>query len=295
MAPHHLALVVLVCAVWGFNFIAGKVGVGHFPPLFFTAVRFVIVGALLAPFLRYHAGRMGLVLMIGIFAGSVHFALMFSGLRVADVSVASVVVQLNVPFVTLLSVVMLGERIRWKRGLGIAMAILGIMVISFDPAVFDQATGLSLMALAALSMAVGMVLMRRITGVSPMGMQAWIATLSAPVLLLGSFAIETDQWQSLQNADTMEWSALLYTAIGASIVGHGGMFYLLQRYEASKIGPLTVMAPVFSIVSGVTIMGEPLTERIVLGSALTLVGVVIVSLREGQMKKITDTELESPS
>ncbi len=282
MAPHHFALIVLICLIWGFNFIAAKVGVGEFPPLFFTALRFGIVGVLLAPLLRYYPNQMGKVAMIGIFAGSLHFGLIFVGLTIADVSTAAVVTQLNVPFVTLLSVLVLGEYIGWKRGLGISLAIAGVMVISFDPAVLEQGPGLILMAGAAMSIAVAMILMRRMRGVSALGMQAWIAVLSAPVLLVASLLVEQGQWEAARGASPTAWAAVFYTALGASLIGHGGMYYLLQRYEASVTGPMMVLAPVSSIFFGAVLLGEPLTGRILLGSGITLLGVVIVAFREGR-------------
>ncbi|MGF1456369.1 MAG: DMT family transporter [Alphaproteobacteria bacterium] len=282
MAPHHFALIVLICLVWGFNFVAGKVGVEQFPPLFFTALRFCIVGVLLAPLLRWYPGRMRQVMLIGIFAGSLHFGLIFVGLTMADVGTAAIVTQLNVPFVTLLSVLVLGEQIGWKRGLGISLAIVGVMVISFDPGVFDQGMGLVLMAGAALCIAVAMIMMRRMRGVSALGMQAWIALLSAPALLAASFLVETDQWAAARTAEPIAWAAVFYTALGASLIGHGGMYYLLQRYEASLTGPMMVMAPIFSIFFGVTVLGEPMTGRILVGGGVTLLGVLIVALREGR-------------
>ncbi len=281
MAPHHFTLLVGICLIWGFNFIAGKVGVEHFPPLFFTALRFVFLSVLLAAFLRLHEGRMRHIVSIGIFAGSLHFGLIFTGLAIADVSVAAIVTQLNVPFVTILSVLLLGERIGWKRALGIGLAISGIMVISFDPAVFDQGAGIIMMGGAALSIAFAMVQMRRLQGVNPMEMQAWIAILSWPPLLAASFLLETGQWEAARTATGLDWATVAYTTIGASLIGHGGMYFLLQRYEASLTGPLTTMAPVFSIFFGVTLLGEPVTGRMLIGGGMTILGVIIIAVREG--------------
>jgi O-acetylserine/cysteine efflux transporter len=41
MRPAHLTLAVLVAAVWGVNFTVIEVGLGHFPPLLFSALRFL--------------------------------------------------------------------------------------------------------------------------------------------------------------------------------------------------------------------------------------------------------------
>lgn len=279
MAPVHLAFMVLICLIWGFNFVAAKVGLGELPPFLFTALRFMLVASLLSPFLRLHRGRMGDVVGIAVFAGSLHFGLIFLGLTITDASVAAVVAQLNVPFSVLLSIVWLGEEVRWRRWTGIAVAFAGTVLIGLDPHVIPDLSGVLLVALAALSMAVAMMLMRRLQRVRPLELQSWIAFLSWPPLLLMSLAVEGNQWEVMAQAPAAAWAALAYTAVGASIIGHAGFYYLLQRYEVSLTGPLTLMAPVFGMVFGITLLGEPLTWRIGAGAALTLMGVLMIAVR----------------
>src|SRR5262245_34356201 len=50
----HLALLIGMNLIWGLNLIASKVGVGQFPPIFFTALRFGALGLLLFPLVRSH-------------------------------------------------------------------------------------------------------------------------------------------------------------------------------------------------------------------------------------------------
>lgn len=279
MAPAHLAFMVLICLIWGFNFVAAKTGLSHLPPFLFTTLRFLLVAALLAPFLRLHPGRMRHVALIAVFAGSLHFGLIFLGLTIADASVAAVIAQLNVPFATLLSIFWLGEHVGWRRWTGITVAFGGAVLIGLDPHVTPELGGVLLVVLAALSMAVAMILMRRLSRVRPLELQSWIALLSWPPLLAMSLLMESNQWTLVSEAPPLAWAALAYTALGASIVGHAGFYYLLQRYEVSLTGPLTLMVPAFGMMFGITILGEPLTWRIGAGAALTLLGVLIIALR----------------
>ncbi len=94
-----------------------------------------------------------------------------------------------------------------------------------------------------------------------------------------SLAVEPNQWHGLTEAPFLVWAALAYTVIGGSIIGHAGFYYLLQRYEVSLTGPLTLMAPIFGMFFGITVLGEPFTWRIAAGAALTLLGVLIIALR----------------
>lgn len=280
MTPVHLAFMVLICLVWGFNFVAAKTGLQELPPLLFTALRFLLVALLIAPFLRrFPAPRMRQIVLIAVLGGSLHFGLIFLGLTITDASIAAIVAQLNVPFATLLSIWWLGEHVGWRRWTGIGAAFGGVALIGVDPHVIPDLRGVGLVALGGLSIATAMILMRRLSGVRPLQLQAWIALLSWPPLLLFSLGVEAHQWAVLMEARPLTWAALAYTAVGASIVGHAGFYYLLQRYEVSLAGPLTLMAPIFGMFFGITLLGEPFSWRIGAGAALTLLGVLLVAMR----------------
>jgi len=279
MQPAHFLLLVAICAVWGFNFVASKVGVNQFPPLFFVGLRFSILLLCLLPFLRWAPGRMRDVFLIALFNGALHFGLLFAGIALTEASVVAVVVQLNAPFATMLSIVWLGEVIRWRRWSGIALTFMGVAIISVEPHVVDAPAGVLLSATAALSGAVAAILMRRLTNVGAFQLQSWTSAVTAPCLLAASFFLETGQMQAMASADLWGWGALLYTAFGASLIGHNVYYWLLQRYEVSLLAPLTLLSPILGVFFGVSILDEPLSTRIALGAAIAFVGVAILALR----------------
>ncbi len=279
MAPRHFLLMVLICVIWGFNFVAAKVGVGQMPPLLFTGLRFLILAVVLIPFLKPAPGRMRDVLLIALFNGALNFGLMFIGVALTEASVVAVVVQLNVPFATILSIVVLGETVHWRRWVGIAMTFAGVMVVSFDPHVFDSLTGVFFAAMGAFAGAIAAVLMRRLTNVGMFQLQSWTAATAAPLLLAGSLIFEDNQMTAIANADAIGWSALLFTAFGASLIGHNGYYYLLQRYEVSLIAPLSLIAPILGVVFGVWMLDEPLTWRMTIGALIAFAGVGVLAVR----------------
>jgi O-acetylserine/cysteine efflux transporter len=279
MQPAHFLLLVAICAVWGFNFVASKVGVNQFPPLFFVGLRFGILLLCLLPFLRWAPGRMRDVILIALFNGAFHFGLLFVGIALTEASVVAIVVQLNAPFATMLSIVLLGEVVRWRRWTGIALTFLGVAIISVEPHVLDAPAGVLFSVAAALSGAVAAILMRRLTNVGAFQLQSWTALVTAPALLAASFMLETGQGEAMASADLMAWGALLYTTFGASLIGHNVYYWLLQRYEVSLLAPLTLLSPILGVFFGITILDEPLTSRIALGAAIAFAGVTILALR----------------
>lgn len=280
MSPPHLALILFITLVWGFNYVAGKAGVNELPPILFTGLRFLLLSVILLPWLKLHRGQMRSIVIISTTMGGVHFAIFYMGLAAAEhISTIAIAGQLGVPFATLMSVLFLKEKVHWKRWAGISMSFAGVMVIGFDPVVFQYLDALLLVTLAALVGSVSMIYMRRLEGVGMFELQAWVALLSWPMLAPLSLLLEDGQLAAMEQASWIGWAGLLYTALGASLVGHTGMYYLLQRYEVTQTAPLTLLAPVWGVVFGVTLMGDTLTARIVIGGMLTLLGVAIVSVR----------------
>ncbi len=286
MTPLHLAFMMLINLIWGFALVAAKVSLGHFPPLMFTALRFGLIVMVLFPFLRLHEGRMKQLLIIAFCAGPLGFGFFFAGVALSNPSVVAIVSQLGVPFVTIMSVVFLNEKVHWRRWTGIGLSFLGVMVISFDPTVFQFIAGVACVVVSALIGSVGQIFQRQIRRVGVFEMQAWIALVAAPVMIAGSLVLERDQWHLLQTASLLQWSGIFYTAFASSLIGHAGIFYLLQRYEVSQTAPLTLLSPIFTVMFSVVLLGDVLTTQMIVGALIALSGVLIISIRQ---KRIVDT------
>ncbi len=280
MAIYDLLLALLANTAWAFNFVAGKVGMEHFPPLLFTTLRFVILIVLLFPFLRIIPGQMVDVIRLALMLGVVHFSLMFAGLAAGgDISSVAIATQLYVPISSLLAVVFLHETMGWRRIAGVVISFGGVMVIGFDPIVLSHLDALFLIMGAALAMAVSTIFMRTMKGVGVFTLQAWIALIAAPCLFVLSLIFEDGQWEALQSATWIDYGAPAYSAIGSSLIGHGIVYYLLLRYPVSITAPLMLLTPVLAVLFGVTVWGDHLTWRLVLGGLMTLLGVAVITVR----------------
>lgn len=281
MSPRDIALIMLMNAIWGFATVAAAQSLNHFPPIEFTWFRFMLISLLLAPLLRWHPGQMGQVVLIALTAGTFNFILFFSGLALAgEVGPVAIAGQLGVPFATILSIVLLGEVVRWRRWSGIALAFAGVTIIGFDPRAAKYLDGFLLVVASAFVGSFSSIIMRQVKGIPVFQMMAWIATISWPLLMLMSLAFETDQLKAVRTAEWIHWQGVLYTALMSSLIAHALNYWLLQRFEVSKLAPLTLMAPLFTVLFGVILLGETLTWRFVLGAAITLAGCAIISLRE---------------
>lgn len=202
MSSRDFALFVLICMLWALNIVASKVVVGEMgvPPLFFAALRSAAIALAVLPWLLPMPRPRWRIVAVGILMGGGGFALFFVGLQTASPSAAGIVGQLGVPMVTLLSIVMLGERIRWRRGLGIALTFCGAMVVMWDPAGLEVSAGLIFVAGSAFTGALGAVMMKQMEGIRPLRFQAWVGFSSAILLTALTAGVESGQVEAARQA-----------------------------------------------------------------------------------------------
>ena len=124
MSLRDLAILIGICLIWATNSVISKIVISQFgaPPLFYAAVRFAVVLLATVPWLFPAPRPLWRMVVVGLLMGGGTFALTFVGLQTTTPSAMAVITQLGVPISTVLSMTMLGERIHWRRGVGIALA-----------------------------------------------------------------------------------------------------------------------------------------------------------------------------
>ena len=281
MSLRDFGLITLICVIWGLNNVASKIVVSDLavPPLFYAAMRAAVILAVVAPWLFPIPKPAWRTIAVGMLMGGGSFALLFIGLLTATPSAAAIVSQLGVPMVTLLSIVVLGERIRWRRGLGIVLTFAGVLVVMWQPDGFTASAGLMFVAGSALSGAVGAIMMKQMEGVEPLRFQAWVGCSTLVFCGLLSGLIEENQVGASLAAGMPFLALVLFSALCTSVFAHTAYYGLIQRYEANLVAPLTLMAPLFTIGFGVWLTHDPFGPRMALGAALALLGVLIIAVR----------------
>ncbi|MEH3098797.1 DMT family transporter [Sphingomonas adhaesiva] len=288
MRLRDFLLLVAVCLIWGFSNVVSKVVVSdwHVPPLFFAAVRFAIVAVATLPWLLPIPRPAWRIVAIGLLMGGGNFALLFLGLQTASPSAAAVVIQIGVPFTTLLSVVILKESIHRRRALGIALTLAGVVLVVWRPGGIALSGGLLYIIACAFAGSLGAILMKQMESVPPLRFQAWVGLVSFVPLAVATALIEQAQWTIAIAAGWPFLAALLFAALFVSLFAHTAYYGLIGRYEANLLAPLTLMTPLFTMALGVAITGDHLDARMIAGAALALGGVLIVALRRKRATEV---------
>jgi len=290
MPIRDISLLVLVCLIWGFNFIAAAQGMQHFSPLVFMSLRFLTVLLVMLPFLRLPPGdQWGRLISVCLCLGAIHFTLFFWAIsRSNDLTSIAIIQQTYIPFSVLLAVIFLGERVGWRTVAAIVVSFSGVVVLSFDPLIFSQLDVLLVALVAAAAQALGSVFMRGIRGVGALNFQGWTALISLPFLIGLSLLLEGDQLEAIRTASWLEWSSVAYSGLVSSIVGYGLFFLLVQRHPVSAVMPYMLLMPLFAILFSLLIWGDRPGLKLLMGGALVLSGILIISIRQRARIPLTD-------
>jgi len=286
MALRDFSLMLLVCLLWAAHTVVSKIVVSgmEIPPLFYAAVRYGIVAVLALPWLLPTPRPRWRILLVGFLMGGGGFALFFLGIKTASPSSAAVVTQLGLPMTTLLSVIMLGERIYWKRGLGIALTFLGGVLVMWNPdSGFPISGGLALIAGSAFAGSLAAVMMKQMEGVQPLRFQAWIGLASVVPLAFLTAGLEDGQVDRAMEAGWAFLAALLFSALIVSLVAHTIYYGLIGKYPANLIAPLTIMNPLMTVALGIMVTGDRFDMRMAIGTGIALCGVLIITLRRNHV------------
>lgn len=281
MAVRDLLSVILIMAIFGSAYVVGKLGVGHFPPFAFAALRSVILAVALLPLWRLETPpRQHWPALAGfcLAMGTAVYATMYLALMLAD-TVAPIVIgtQLSVPFAVLLGLVVLKEPVRLATWAAIAAAFAGVVVIAFDPRLVEDLPALAAIAVSAFSYALATMFARSLRGVGPFAMNGWMAASAILPLGLLSLVFEQHQWQAVATAGWLEWGVLLHSALVVSLIGHVWMFSLYRRYPVASVIPFYVLMPVFGVAMSLVVFAEQPTAQTLLGGAVVLAATYAVN------------------
>lgn len=288
MKPVDFLMGVTVAVTWGMGLTFAKVGMDQFPPIMLIALRFAVTALALVWFVKPPLGMMRRIFLVSFVIGTVQYSLTFTGLNGLDVSLAAIIIQMEVPFATLMAVIFLGDRMgRWRIA-GMAVAISGVVLIAGQPSEQNDLMPFFLVLGGSITWAYGNILVKKL-GNSLGGFQliAWVAVFTAPQLFLTSLLLEDGQMEALANADIVGWGTVLYLGLIMTAFGYGLWFHLIAHNPVSHVMPFLLLLPVAAGAGGILLLGESPTSPTLGGAALVLAGVALILYR--QMRETGDT------
>lgn len=295
MKPLDVLIALLVPILWGMGLVVAKPAVDQFPPILLMSLRFGLTALALLWFVPVPKKALFSLFLVALIGSTLQYGLTYNGLRYLDASTTALIVQAEVPFVTLIAAVWLGERLGIRKIIGMVIAFVGIYLIAEEPRFEGQLIGVGLVLSGAFMWAIGQVMMRRLGEIGGLTAIAWIAAMAAPQLFVASLLLEDGQVGYIMGADFQVWLAVAYLGLIMTAIGYGCWYHVLGRYEVNRVAPFILLTPVTSVLGGSLFLGEALTLSILLGGALVISGVgIIVIEKKKRPKSETTPPLEAP-
>ena len=272
---------LLVQLLWGVNFAIAKFGLDSFSPIFFVALRFSLVAILLVFVVGLPKRSMlGRLLPLSATMGVMHFTLIFLGMARLDAATSSIAVQLQTPVAAIMAAFFFGERLGWRRIVGMIVAFGGVLLIAGEPRFSENPWPLLSVIAAALVWAAGNIQVKALGDqVDAVQLNGWIAILAAPQLLIASWLIEGPQWQHIPEVTWTGWGALLFQAVVIAIFTYWIWYNMMRRYPVNQVMPFTLLLPMIGVAAGALMRHKEVTWQMVVGGLATVAGVGIIVIR----------------
>jgi drug/metabolite transporter (DMT)-like permease len=284
-------LLVAMAAMFGGTWVAGRWAVEELPVFVVAELRFGLAAVLLAVWVlvsRHRLSPVGradlrLVAGLGLTGVAGYNWLFLTGLTLAPASDGSILVPGTIPILTmLLAVVLLAEHIGRRAVLGMAVAVIGLLVV-IGPGRDTGGTRLigDLVFLTSAGVWATYNVLVRVAGRRFDPISATLYAMVAGALFLLPLAIVQGSVTGLAAASGRAWASLAYLVVLGSIVA----FVLLQigvaRIGAGRASAFTLLVPLFGVGLSVAFLGERPTLLTIAGGVVVLAGLWLVQTDGG--------------
>ena len=287
--PADHARLVAVPAIWGGTFVAGKVVVATLTPLMGSFARYMVacVALLVAAFVlegglpRLSGRQWAATFVLGLF-GVFAYNLFFMGaLAKLPASRAALIIALNPAITIAISAVVFKERLGARRWIGVAVALLGVAIV-VSKGDFANFTGGGIglgelfMFAAVTSWALYTILGRKVLGgLTPLAATNYAALWGT--LLLGLAAAPAFGTLHPTQFDWRMTVSLLYLGVLGTAVAFVWYYMSVKKVGASTTSIFNNLVPVCGVAISVLLLGQQLLASMLIGGAVTIVGVLMVS------------------
>jgi len=280
---------LFIVFIWGINFVVIVWGLNSIPPLLMGAERFLLVALLGSLFVKRPNIPWRWLALYALPLSFAQFAFLFSAMAFGmPAGLASLVLQSQALFTLIFAALLLKEAIKPAQLISMLVAGIGLYIIgssaeNSQASIVMTGLGFGLTIAAAMCWSLGNIVNRELNQrgyQANLGLVVWSAWIPPLPFLIASFYFEGSEVivHSLRNIQLSSVIALLYLSVVASIVGYSLWSYLLGRYPAAQVAPLTLGVPVVGLTAAAFLLDEVISWQQGGGICLVLLGLLINSL-----------------
>ena len=289
MKRRDLILALLVVIVWGANFTVIKLGLAGLPPMLLVALRYTFAAVPAIFFVKRPDIGWKYIIAYGMAVGVGQFSCLFYAMNIGmPAGTSSVILQSQVFFTLIFAAVLLKEHLRIFHALGVIISAIGLFFISGNIGSGQMSSlplgALFLTLLAAAFWGISNIIVRFASKqaasqgktIDMFGLVVWSSLV--PPLPLFIFALILDTPETLLNIvlglSGQSIFAILYLSFLATLFGFGLWSFLLSKYPAGKVAPLSLLVPITGLITARAVLGEQLMPIQWLGCGIIILGLI---------------------
>ncbi len=287
LVPYLEALFAVI--VWGASFIATKIAVGQISPIavvwlrFAMGIPFILIAVLVRKQFAFPKGKEWLYFtLLGFLGISFHQWLQSNGLKTAQATTTAWIVATSPAFIAILGWFILKEKLNSLQSFGIALAMIGVLVVVTKGDLETLALGNFgtkgdiLILISSVNWAVFSILSRRGLKDHPSTrMTFWVMTIGWLITSIAFFAGKN--YIEIPQLDSTGWIAMLFLGIFTTGLAYIAWFDALSQLPAAQTGAFLFVEPLTSMVVAAVVLNESVTWASIFGGAVILVGIWLVN------------------
>jgi len=277
-------MVVGFILLWSSAFSVGKIAIADCPPLIFLAVRFLAAGVLMIGLAAVSGVRWTLTkrdvavfAALGIANQAAYLGIGFMALKTMSAGLAALIISANPIVAAVLAVLLLGERMSWRKVLGLLLGLAGVAFIVKSRLTLgtDQLSGIMLSAVALLAFVVGTILFKLFAPRNGLWIGNGIQSLAAGMAMI-PFAAGFESFGDVVPS-TRLIAAFAYSVLMVSVFAYLLWFHILTVSGATAASSYHFLIPPLGMLFGWLLLGEHLAMADLLGIVPVALGIYLVT------------------
>lgn len=285
--PKELFLVAAIGLFWGLNWPAVKTILSEVPPWTLRAIGLSIGAILLVGLARFagqsmQAGKKELCWLAaaGLFTVFGFNLLAAFGQLFTSTSTATIVAFTMPMWAMLFSALFLSDAITLPRlgSLLVGLTGLGVLVSGDLEAILARPVGVLLMMGAAISWAIGTVILKaRPWTIAPLARSAWLVSFAALPMIVGAFLFEAPA--TLERPSPTVLLVFAYHIIFPMVVCHAAWVTLVDSLPVPVAAIGTLLIPIVGVLSSALLLGEDISATKLIALTLVLTSIILTFLK----------------
>ena len=276
-------MLAVVVSLWGLNVVMVKY-LTALPPLYVSSLRMTVAGLCLLPIIVYSRKQLRLsktdwllIASVGASSIAMHQLTLAVGVQYTSAGNGSLILSLNPLVTALLAMIFLGEKMSWRKALGIGIGLSGVLlvVMSQHGAVHLNGMGDAIMFFSMLMYVTGGLLIRKLVMRNvPVLLVTALAQLFGAVFLWSAALIDqpVSYYMGIE-IEGFQWFVIFVSAVLSSALGTLGWNYGIRQLGASRTTVFLNGMPLASLLFAALFLGEPLQWIHIVALGMIVTGV----------------------